>query len=161
MNTLFLKPNRETIFYEKENYLVEKSKNQILKTLDDVNIDLGSYVLNISIFNSDDKKTISLDKQFFSRWLGLPANIVDIDKAVEQMVYIATPEELNYMSKKLNHRMKSLKDFLNTGKQKIPHRTMMKMKCLPSITAELNIPMIIFPITEKAGNLTEEWCLLF
>ena len=114
-----LEANRETIFYEKENYLVEKSKNQILKTLDDVNIDLGSYVLNISIFNSDDKKTISLDKQFFSRWLGLPANIVDIDKAVEQMVYIATPEELSYVEKAESPNEK-LKRFLEYWKAKDP-----------------------------------------
>ncbi|MCJ7554865.1 MAG: GWxTD domain-containing protein [Ignavibacteriaceae bacterium] len=114
-----LEANRKTIFYKQEDYIVKEGKNHILSSLDDVNIDLGSYVLNVAIFKSDGDKTISLDKQFFSRWRGLPANIVDIDKAVEQMVYIATPDELSYIEKAESPNEK-LKRFLEYWKAKDP-----------------------------------------
>lgn len=114
-----LEPNRKTIFFKRESYDIKAGKNHIISLLDEVNIDLGSYVLNVAVFNSGDEKIISLDKQFFSRWLGLPANIVDIDKAVEQMVYIATPEDLRYIEKAETQEVK-LKRFLEYWKKMDP-----------------------------------------
>lgn len=114
-----LEPDRKTVFFQKDNHTVQQGKNQIISSLDKVSIDLGKYILNITILDSDGSRIISFEKQFFSRWLGLPANIVDIDKAVDQMVYIANPDELNHIQKAESSEMK-LKRFLEYWKAKDP-----------------------------------------
>ncbi len=112
-------PLRKTIFYHKYDHIINEGKNQIISKLSDVKIDLGSYMLNVTITDEDGLKIHSFDKQFFSRWLGLPVNIVDLDKAVEQMVYIATPDELNNIQKAETPNEK-LKRFLEYWKAKDP-----------------------------------------
>ena len=39
--------------------------------------------------------------------MGLPRNIVDIDKAIAEMVYIASPEEMSRMEKGKNEKEKT------------------------------------------------------
>ena len=112
-------PSRQTIFYHKDDHIINEGKNQIISKLSDVKIDLGSFMLNVSTADEDGLKIHSFDKQFFSRWLGLPVNIVDLDKAVEQMVYIATPDELNNIQKAETPNEK-LKRFLEYWKAKDP-----------------------------------------
>ena len=114
-----LEMNRKTIYYLKEDFTVIQGKNHVISTLNDVGIDLGAYLLNVMISDSTGNKIFTADKQFFSRWVGLPANIVDIDKAVEQMVYIATPDELNYIQGAQSQDDK-LKRFLGYWKAKDP-----------------------------------------
>lgn len=114
-----LEMNRKTIYYMKEDFTVVEGKNFVISTLNDIGIDLGAYLLNVVVSDSTGNKIFTADKQFFSRWIGLPANIVDIDKAVEQMVYIATPDELNYIQEAQSQDEK-LKRFLRYWKAKDP-----------------------------------------
>lgn len=114
-----LEMNRKTIFYLKENYTVLEGRNHVISTLSDVGIDLGAYILNVIVKDSDGNNLFSADKQFFSRWVGLPANIVDIDKAIEQMVYIASPDELNRIQRAETQEEK-LRGFLEYWKSKDP-----------------------------------------
>lgn len=114
-----LEPDKKTVFYQKDEQQVEPGKNQIIVALSNVGIDLGWYTLNVTVIDSDGLKISSYDKKFFSRWLGLPANIVDIDKAVDQMVYIASPDELSFIQKAETKDVK-LKRFLEFWKAKDP-----------------------------------------
>jgi len=114
-----LDPGKKTVFYQKNEHLIIPGKNQITGALSNVTIDLGSYTLNVTVIDSDGQKISSYDKQFFSRWLGLPATIVDIDKAVDQMVYIASPDELSFIQKAETKDIK-LKRFLEFWKAKDP-----------------------------------------
>lgn len=114
-----METNRKSIYYLQENYTIVEGKNHIISTLNNVGIDLGAYFLNIVVQDSAGKKIFTSDKQFFSRWIGLPANIVDIDKAVEQMVYIASPDELSYIQNAETQDDK-LKRFLEYWKAKDP-----------------------------------------
>lgn len=111
--------DRKTIFFQKDSHNVAQGRNRIISSLSDVNLDLGAYTLNVKIFDSRDSLINTFEKKFFSRWLGLPANIVDIDKAVEQLVYIASPDEMDNIQKAESPDGK-LKKFLEFWKAKDP-----------------------------------------
>jgi GWxTD domain-containing protein len=114
-----LEPGRKTIYYLQDDHLISEGKTRIIRTLDDVKFDLGSYTLSVNILDKDGLNINTFEKQFFSRWLGLPANIVDIDKAVEQMVYIASPDEMERIENAETSNTK-LKRFLEFWKAKDP-----------------------------------------
>ena len=59
------------------------------------------------------KEIISIERAFNSRIYGVPLSIVDLDKAVSQLIYIATPEEKDFIedTKDFNEKMKRFLDF--------------------------------------------------
>ena len=46
-------------------------------------------------------------KSFVSRWEGVPSTITDLDKAVDQLIYIANPDEINYIENAENRNEKT------------------------------------------------------
>ncbi|MGQ9798258.1 MAG: GWxTD domain-containing protein [Ignavibacterium sp.] len=94
-------------------------KNQIVESLDDLRLDLGTFILRVTLKDENFKTITSLNKSFFSRWVGLPGSITDIDKAISQMVYIATPDELSKLKDSKTNEDK-LKNFLEFWKKKDP-----------------------------------------
>lgn len=113
---------------DKSNNIVQKftkahsvsvGRNQIIGSIQDVKIDLGTYVLNVVINDMEGNLILSTSKQFFSRMLGLPAVITDINKAVDQMIYIASPEELDKINAGETEE-KKLKLFFEYWKSKDP-----------------------------------------
>lgn len=94
-------------------------KNQIVESLDDLRLDLGTFILRVTLKDENFKTMTSLNKSFFSRWVGLPGSVTDIDKAISQMVYIATPDELNKLKDSKTNEDK-LKNFLEFWKKKDP-----------------------------------------
>lgn len=71
--------------------------NLIIFTLHKVNLTLGNYNLKVVLKNNDWKEIASTNKNFVSKIYGIPNSISDLDKAIEQMVYIASPKELDYI----------------------------------------------------------------
>ncbi|MFO7525716.1 MAG: GWxTD domain-containing protein [Ignavibacteriaceae bacterium] len=114
-----LKSDRTKIDSLTEEHTVTEGKNYFIGTLNDIGIDLGAYILNVKAFNEQKEEIYSANKLFFSRWLGLPANIVNIDQAVEQMVYIATPDEMNHIQDAETQDAK-LRRFLEFWKSRDP-----------------------------------------
>lgn len=94
-------------------------KNQIVESLDDLRLDLGTFILRVTLKDENFKTMTSLNKSFFSRWVGLPGSVTDIDKAISQMVYIATPDELSKLKDSKTNEDK-LKNFLEFWKKKDP-----------------------------------------
>ncbi|MGQ9642404.1 MAG: GWxTD domain-containing protein [Ignavibacterium sp.] len=94
-------------------------KNQIVESLDDLRLDLGTFILRVTLKDENFKTITSLNKSFFSRWVGLPGSVTDIDKAISQMVYIATPDELSKLKDSKTNEDK-LKNFLEFWKKKDP-----------------------------------------
>ena len=54
------------------------------------------YLLKIKIESRDDAET---EKNFFIRWQGMPVTAKDVDSAIEQLQYIASPEEWKKLQK--------------------------------------------------------------
>jgi len=53
--------------------------------------------MSMTLLDTTDKVIATTFKSFSSRWVGIPSVITDLDKAVAQLVYIATTSEKSYI----------------------------------------------------------------
>lgn len=110
--------NKE-IHNEKENKNIKPGVNQIFFTMAEFPFDLGAYLITVTISDNQNKVIATSTKAYYSQTKGLPAVITDIDKAIAQTVYIATPDELHYMEDGKDVAEKT-KRFLEFWKKKDP-----------------------------------------
>ena len=116
------------IFDEKENRVYNSSEyvsiksgsNQIFHELDSLVLDLGKNLLTITLKDSTGKVIDSSRKTFVSRWKGVPVYITDLDKAIDQMIYLANPEDLSYI-KEPEERIEKAKRFVAFWKKQDPN----------------------------------------
>ncbi len=78
-------------------YKIKSGTNAIFYTLKETDFKLGDYKLTINLRDNKDNLLSTTEKYFYSIITGLPASIVDLDKAIEQMIYIATPDEIDFI----------------------------------------------------------------
>jgi len=90
---------------------VNKGSNQVFNNIDSLTLNLGSYYLKVTLRDSSGKDFDSSIKSFVSRWSGVPNSITDLDKAVDQMVYIANPEDVAYINE-AKDRLEKAKRFV-------------------------------------------------
>jgi len=90
---------------------VSKGSNQIFNNIDSLELNLGKYYLKVTLRDSSGKELDYSTKSFVSRWYGVPRSITDLDKAVDQMVYIANPQEISYIEDATN-RLEKAKRFV-------------------------------------------------
>jgi GWxTD domain-containing protein len=114
-----LNSDKKIIHKEVEDRNIKSGGNQVLYTLNEFPFDLGVYTLVASILDSNGTLHVTTSKSFYSHWKGLPRVISDIEKAISQTVYIATPEELTYM-KDAETVSEKTKRFLEYWKKKDP-----------------------------------------
>jgi GWxTD domain-containing protein len=111
--------DKDKVFETVDTIGLHKSTNQIYTFLHNTQLSMGQYKLNLNISDTHNDVIISSFKTFVSRWLGIPGSVTDIDKAVDQMVYIAKPAELDYILN-AKDRDEKLRRFLNYWKAKDP-----------------------------------------
>jgi len=96
-----------------------ESKIQIFVKVDSTNFPAGIYTLIVEGYdaragsNPDLKATTS--RSFSVHWADLPFSILNIDKAIEELKYVATDEELDYIEagKTLDEKQKRFSAFWN------------------------------------------------
>ncbi len=116
------------IFDEKETSIfkttteveVKEGNNQIFNNIDSLNLDLGKNLLKITLRDSTDKVFDTSVKSFMSRWVGVPITLTDLDKAIEQMVYLAAPEDLTFI-KETDSRREKAKRFVAFWRKQDPN----------------------------------------
>lgn len=116
------------IFDEKENLIfktfkeieVKEGNNQIFNLIDTLKLDLGKNLLKITLRDSTGKLYDSSVKYFNSRWVGVPITITDLDKAVDQMIYLASPEDLSFI-KDTEERIEKAKRFVAFWRKQDPN----------------------------------------
>ncbi len=86
-----IKADRTTKTLDPRN--VKQGVNSFFSTLPNTEFKLGDYSLKIILKNNDWKEITSTEKKFFSKIEGMPNTITDLNKAVEQLLYIAMPAE--------------------------------------------------------------------
>ena len=86
---------------------LNKGTTQIFNSIDSLNLNLGNYFLKVSLLDSSGKILSYSIKSFVSRWFGVPNSITDLDKAIDQMVYIANPEDISYINDAPNQMEKA------------------------------------------------------
>ena len=106
----------------KDTTMVElnKGKTSVFYTAMDTTLSLGTYTINIDAKNLSDDESGEITGKFVSRWAGVPGNVTDLDLAVEQLVYIATPSQLDYIEDAPN-REEKIKRFSEFWKQRDPN----------------------------------------
>ncbi len=85
------------IFHDTELRELDSGKTQIFHTIKDSSFSLGYYKLTVKLMNGDQMIT-GVSRMFFSRWAGVPENITDLDKAIDEMMYIASTKDIDYIN---------------------------------------------------------------
>jgi len=114
--------DKEVLIQATEIKPVQKGSNQAFFTFEDVKLNLGKYLLHVYLKDNEDQIISSVTKSFISRWIGVPSSIQDLDKATEQLRYIAGPNELDYIKEAETDDIKS-KRFVEFWKNKDPNPT--------------------------------------
>jgi GWxTD domain-containing protein len=105
--SIFNKENA-LLLEKKYDYILNSGVNELNETIENVIFSLGDYSLEIKLLNEHNKVIIGTRKKFASKLFGFPSSIRDLDLAISQMQFIATPSEINEIedagdyTKKLN-----------------------------------------------------------
>lgn len=110
---------KEEYFTKKFPRTIQPGKNLIYQTLDNSALTLGEYSLIVKVIDNNTKEQVGIGKKFYSKIFSFPTSIVDLDKAVEQMIYIASGSEIDYIQEAPNYEEK-LKRFLDYWNAKDP-----------------------------------------
>lgn len=76
---------------------LKAGSNTIYFTIENTEFKLGDYIIKVLVKDNDWKDVTSTQKQFYSKIFGFPNSIIDLDKAVDQLVYIASPDDIGYI----------------------------------------------------------------
>ena len=110
---------KDIIFQSNEAQHLDSGKTQIFHTIRDSSISLGKYLLTISLLNSKGVVIASTNKGFYSKWSGVPTTVKDLDLAIDQLVYIASQSELDYI-KDAKTKEEKTKRYIEFWKKKDP-----------------------------------------
>ncbi len=110
---------QDIVFQSSESRHLDSGKTQIFHTIKDSLINLGNYLLTVKAVGQNDSVIASANKAFFSKWVGVPLTVKDLDQAVDQLVYIASSKELDYIKEAKTQEEKS-KRYLAFWKKKDP-----------------------------------------
>jgi GWxTD domain-containing protein len=102
--------------------LVRPGANFILKSFNFSKISLGDYTIKVSLKDKSNNEITSVEKKIHSKIFGMPSSITDLDKAIDQMLYIATPMELDSIRAGKTYDEK-LKRFQTFWWKKKPNKT--------------------------------------
>ncbi len=111
--------NENTIYDSTEVKKIDSGTTQIFFTIKELELGLGNYIIQLAVVDADDKIIGTTKKSFLSRWPGVPSSIKDLDKAIKQLVYIATEDEIEKIEETEN-RDEKVKQYLNFWKKKDP-----------------------------------------
>jgi len=112
--------NETSVYKSTKEVGIKKGNNQIFNNIDSLVLDLGKNLLKISLRDSTGKVYDTSAKSFISRWVGVPASLADLDKAIEQMVYLASSEDLNFI-KEPDIRREKAKRFVAFWRKQDPN----------------------------------------
>ena len=76
---------------------IDSGRTQVFHNIKLPGLGLGNYLVTLRLMDASNKLIATTVKSFSSRWVGVPSVITDLDKAVSQLVYIATASEKNYI----------------------------------------------------------------
>lgn len=111
--------NGKIIYSKFRKQTFNETKTQIYYSINDTTLNFGTYILTVILKDNDGNQISISKKPFFSRWVGLPASVQDIDEAIAQLLYIASPSDIEYMEEGKTEKEKIMR-FLQYWKSKDP-----------------------------------------
>jgi GWxTD domain-containing protein len=101
-------------------YKFSAKKNHVFLRIQKEDFKLGEYVVTISAISNNPKDgPYNVSKKIFSRWIGVPKSVVDLKKAIEQLIYITTRDKIEDMLEVKNESEK-FNMFIDFWKSKDP-----------------------------------------
>ncbi|MGE5430141.1 MAG: GWxTD domain-containing protein [Syntrophomonadaceae bacterium] len=113
------KDDKKVLYTQKDSRDVAKGTTQVNYSLQNAELSLGQYDLYVVLQDEDGKAKAETQKRFVSRWIGMPTAVNDLDKAIDQLVYIANESELKKI-KDAPSKDEKQKKFLEFWKSKDP-----------------------------------------
>lgn len=110
---------KDKVYKEEVARQIDSGRTQIFHNIKDVDLGLGNYILAADVKDDKNDLAVSTIKNFVSRWMGVPTSIRDLDKAIAQMVYIATSSELDEINDSKSKEEK-IQKYLAYWKKKDP-----------------------------------------
>ena len=98
---------------------IHEGKNELFGKLQYPSFTFGEYELSIRIKDSSNNFIAGIGKTFYAKVVGMPRSVTDLNKAVDQMMYITTSQELNLIREAEDFEEK-LKRYLEYWKEKDP-----------------------------------------
>jgi len=113
--------DKKTIIEKTSEKDLQKGINHITVETDSIILPLDNYIFTLAIDDLNSSKKVSVSKTFFSRIEGVPPTITNVEKAIAQLIYLATTTELDSIKGAKNSEEK-LQRFLNFWKTKDPNK---------------------------------------
>jgi len=104
-------------------YKIKTGTNSIFYTFENTEFKLGDYKFTVNLKDIENNNIASTEKKLYSVIAGLPQSIVDLDKAIEQMIYIASPNEIDFIKEGKTYEEK-LERFLAFWEKRKPNPKM-------------------------------------
>jgi GWxTD domain-containing protein len=120
LNYLIVNKQQETIYSNTIDYTIDSGRNQIFYQIENLDVSIGEYLLRINLKDDQLQTLVTSSKSFYSRHIGIPESIKDLDKAIEQMIYIANTSDLKFIREASNYEAK-LDRFLSFWKLRDPN----------------------------------------
>src|SRR4030065_445578 len=114
-----LDDGKDKVYKEETSRQIDSGRTQIFHNIKEVDLGLGNYILTTDIKDDKNDLAVSTIKNFVSRWMGVPRSIKELDKAVAQMVYLATSSELDEINDAKSKEEK-IQNYLAYWKKKDP-----------------------------------------
>jgi GWxTD domain-containing protein len=113
------KENSE-VYRTSDRKALNEGSNQVFYSIDSLLLNLGSFMVTVRLSDENQNVLSTARKSFTSRWKGVPKSISDLDKAIDQMIYIANTDELNKI-KNAETNVEKTKNFVEFWKKKDPN----------------------------------------
>jgi GWxTD domain-containing protein len=121
LNYTIMNKQQETIYSNTIDYSIDSGLNQIFYQVENLDVSIGEYILYVKLNDNKLNTLITSSKSFFLRHIGIPESIKDLDKAIDQMIYIANSSDLKFIKDATNYEIK-LDRFLAFWKQRDPNK---------------------------------------
>jgi len=97
INFIIKNTKNDVVHTEEISKRLDTNRTQIIHTIQNIALGLGNYSIHVEIKDNSGDHLTSTSKTFISRWVGIPSAIQDLDKAIAQLIYIASPSDLSYI----------------------------------------------------------------
>jgi GWxTD domain-containing protein len=111
--------SNEKLFSQKIDKELKPGKNLIYQTLDNKSLSLGEYSLIVQVKDKNSDEKIGIGKKFHSKIFSFPTSVVDLDLAVNQLIYIAAGSDIDFINDARTYSEK-LSRFISYWKSKDP-----------------------------------------
>ncbi|MFN3135916.1 MAG: GWxTD domain-containing protein [Candidatus Kryptonium sp.] len=145
------KREQEVSFTGTVKEFIKPGKNSIIFKISDPKIGFGDYIISVEARMSSNRDYYSVNQRgFVVRWHEIPELITDLDKAIEQLVYIAKPEELDYIKSAQDDAEKERR-FLEFWRKKDPTPNTVKNELMEEYYSRVKYA------NEHFGHYLEGW----